>query len=158
MALNENNLGQIKSRVLHMFMDTVRTLELIEENADEIFAENADEIRSSINECLNDFIRDREQSGELHPEQLIYDAPARNFQRSGFYGSQLDMKERQVTSVNIDLQDSMRQGIGRVFRKRFLKWIDVINNFLGSLISAVGIAEAFKELKDCLRDELPDQD
>ena len=40
----------------------------------------------------------------------------------------------------------------------FDKWVNIINNFLFSLVSATGLGEALKELKDCLRNEPEDND
>ena len=158
MPLTDDGLRDVQGRVMHMFMDTIRTFELIEQNADMLFGEKADQVRSAINEYLEDFIRNTERSGETHPEVLIYQAPRENFQRAGFYGSQLAIKERQVTEANSEVRESLAQRARGFFRRPFKKWVDRINNFLGSLASATGLSEALKELKDCLRDELPDDD
>jgi hypothetical protein len=84
--------------------------------------------------------------------------PRENFQRAGFYGAQLKVKERQVSEANATLRQRLVGGVRQLWNKPFKKWIDIINNFLGSLASATGLSEALKELKDCLRDELPDDD
>jgi hypothetical protein len=89
---------------------------------------------------------------------LIYEAPRENFQRAGLYGAQLNIKERQVSRANTTLRERLTGGIREFWKKPFKKWIDIINNFLSSLASATGLSEALKELKDCLRDELPDDD
>lgn len=158
MPLNEENLREVKGRVFAMYMDTINTFELIEENAEFLFGENSDQMKSAINEYLDDFIRKNNISKEKHPEALIYEAPLKSFQTAGLYGVQLDVKERQVKNANQNVRNSLSQRIRSVFRRPFIKWIDIINNFLGSLVSAVGAGEALKELKDCMRDELPDED
>lgn len=158
MPLSDNGLRDVQGRLMDMFMDTIQTIELIEQNADILFGENADQVRSAINEYLEDFIRNTQNSGEKHPEALIYETPRGKFQRAGLYGAQLDIKERQVTEANAEVRESLGQRARRFFRSPFKKWIDRINNFLVSLASATGLGEALKELKDCLRDELPDDD
>jgi hypothetical protein len=109
---------------------------------------------------MEDFILNTNNSGEKHPEALIFETPKENFQRAGLYGAQLNIKERQVQEANSQVQESLSllQSTRGFFRSPFKKWIDRINNFLGSLASATGVSEALKELKDCLRDELPDDD
>lgn len=138
-------------------MDTIETFEMIERNADAIYGERAPQVRAAINEYLEDFLRNTLNSGEKHPEQLIYEAPRENFQKAGFYGAQLSIKERQVTTANATLRERFVGGIRQLWRRPFRKWIDIINNFLGSLTAATGLTEALKELKDCLRDELPEE-
>ena len=156
MPLNENDLPEIRQRVLAMLMDTVLTFETIHASSDSLFGKQAPLMRSMIDECLEDFIRNPRAAGEIHPEAVIYAAPARAFQRAGFYGSQLDVKESQVTAAN----QGLREALGRAgifgWRRAFLKWIDVINNFMGSLVAGIGIGEALKEVKDCLRDQIDD--
>jgi len=89
---------------------------------------------------------------------LIYATSKEDLQRAGFYGVQLALKERQVHRANAGLRQRLAQGLRALWQKPFKKWVDVINNFLGSLVSAAGVGEVIKELKDCLRDELPDED
>lgn len=156
MPLSENELDYVRRRVFAMFMDTIGSLELIAKNADAIYGEKAAQIRSAIDEYLDDFVRNTKASGEDQPETLIFRTSRTNLQRAGFYGSQLDVKERQVREANATMRDRIAGGLLRTGSGWFKKWIDVINNFLGSLVGASGIAEAIKELKDCLRDELPD--
>jgi len=158
MPLSDNELRDAQRRVMQMFMDTIATFELIERNADAIYGESASDVRAAINEYLDDFLRKTGVSGETHPETLIFQAPRENFQRAGFYGAQLKVKERQVSSANATLRQRLAGGVRQLWNKPFKKWIDIINNFLGSLASATGLSEALKELKDCLRDELPDED
>lgn len=158
MPLNNDDLDDVRRRVNGMFMDTIATFRLIEENSDEIYGDRAPQIRAAINEYLDDFLNNPERAGEQHPEVLIYRTDGRNFQRAGFYGAQLDLKERQVTEANRTLRERIVGGVRRFWDKPFKKWVDIINNFLGSLASATGLSEALKELKDCLRDELPDDD
>jgi hypothetical protein len=141
-----------------MFMDTITTVETIAGHADTLYGEQATSVRAAIDEYLNDFLRQTQASGEKHPEQLIYETPALLFQRAGLYGMQLDIKEHQVSRVNATLREQLAGGVRRLWMPAFRKWIDVINNFLGSLAPATGMGEALKELKDCLRDELPDED
>jgi len=158
MPLSENELRDVQRRVMMMFMDTISTFETIEENAESIYGERADEMRAAIKEYLNDFLHNTAASGEKHPEALIYEAPRENFQRAGFYGAQLNVKERQVLNANASLRERLAGGLRGFWRKPFKKWVDIINNFLGSLAGATGLSEALKELKDCLRNELPDDD
>jgi hypothetical protein len=103
-------------------------------------------------------VRRTEASGERHPEALVHEAPSANYQRAGFYGVQLQVKERQVTNANKTLREQIASGVRSLWNRPFKKWVDVINNFLGSFSAATGLSEAIKELKDCLRDELPDED
>ncbi|MFO1325424.1 MAG: hypothetical protein U1F15_15360 [Burkholderiales bacterium] len=156
MPLSENELDSVRRRVFAMFMDTIGSLELIARNADAIYGENAAQMRSAIDEYLDDFVRNTKTSGEDHPETLIFRTSRTNLQRAGLYGSQLDVKERHVREANATLRERIAGGLLRAGSGWFRKWIDVINNFLGSLVGASGLAEAIKELKDCLRDELPD--
>lgn len=156
MPLSDNELRDVQRRVLNMFLDTITTLEEIEKNADDIYGDRASDVRGAINEYLIDFIRKTPESGEDHPEKMIYQTPRHNFQKAGFYGAQLRLKEIQVLRVNKLLRGNLSGGSRQFWIKPFLKWIDVINNFLGSFISATGQGEALKEIKDCLRDELPD--
>lgn len=158
MPLSDNDLRDVQSRVLRMFMDTIATFEIIERNAEAIYGDRSPEVRAAINEYLNDFLRNTGASGETHPETLIYQAPRQNFQRAGFYGAQLSVKERQVSRANATLRERLSGGVRQLWNKPFKKWVDIINNFLGSLASATGLSEALKELKDCLRDELPEAD
>jgi len=158
MPLSDNDLRDVQSRVMHMFMDTIATFELIERNAEAIFGKKSADVRAAINEYLNDFLHDTAASGERHPETLIYQATRQDFQRAGFYGAQLKVKERQVSTSNAILRECLATGVRVLWKKPFKKWVDIINNFLGSLASATGLSEALKELKDCLRDELPDDD
>ena len=156
MPLRDHDLSEVRSRVLRMFMDTITTFEMIEKNADQIYGDKAPDVRAAINEYLDDFLRNPGNSGENHPEQVIYQTPLRNFQHAGLYGAQLNLKERQLSAANATLRERIAAGIHRLRKKSFRWWIDIINNFLGSLVSATGLGEALKELKDCLRDQLPD--
>lgn len=158
MPLSDNELRDVQGRVMRMFMDTIDTFETIEKNADAIYGDRSSDVRAAINEYLNDFLRNTGASGEKHPEALIYETPRRNFQRAGFYGAQLKVKERQVSRANATLRERLAGGVREMWNKPFKKWVDIINNFLGSLASATGLSEALKELKDCLRDELPDDE
>lgn len=156
MPLRDQELPEVRRRVLRMLLDTIETFESFEKNADWLYGDRASAIRAAIDEYLRDFIRNPDEAGEEHPEALIYRAPLQSFQRAGFYGAQLDLKERQVTAANRNLRERLAGQVRRLFNRPFKKWIDVINNFLGSLAGATGLSEALKELKDCLRDELPD--
>jgi hypothetical protein len=157
MPLSERDLREVQGRVMRMFMDTITTFEIIKENAGTIYGDKAHEVRAVINEYLDDFLHNTQSSGEKDPEQLIYETSRQNFQRAGFYGIQLNIKERQVLEANATLRKCIAGGDRQLWQRPFDKWIDIINNFLGSLASATGLSEALKELKDCLRDELPDE-
>lgn len=155
MPLTDNQVREVQERLLAMVMDTVRTFEALHQHADELFGDQAPQLQAALDEWLNDFIR-KPVAGELHPEVAIYRSSRDQLQRAGFYGAQLAVKERQVTTANDNLRRSLSERVRGFFRRPFSKWVDVINNFLGSLAGATGFGEALKELKDCLRDELPD--
>jgi len=155
MPLSDDDLRDVQGRVLAMFMDTIRSLELLEQHAGDLFGDNSTSIQAAIREYLTDFIRDPSRSGEIHPEVLIYRTSTQAFQRAGLYGAQLNVKERHVTQANSELRHSLTQRAAlKLFRSPFKKWVDRVNNFLRSIASATGISEALMELKDCLRDEL----
>ena len=158
MPLSNNHLQEVRDRVMRMLAETISTFEVIEKHADDMYGGKASDIRKALNECLDDLWRNTGASGETHPKELIYQAPKESFQRAGFYGAQLDIKERQVLQANSTLRERVAGGVRGLWKRPFKKWIDTINNFLGSLASATGLSEALKELKDCLRDELPDDD
>jgi hypothetical protein len=158
MPLSDDQLRDAQNRVMAMLAETIATFELIEKNVEAMYGDSAHDIRRALKECLDDHWRHTSKSGETHPESLIYKASKENFQRAGFYGAQLDIKERQVLQSNRTFRERLAQGVRQWWRRPFKKWVDTINNFLGSLTSATGLGEAIKELKDCLRDELPDDD
>ena len=160
MPLSDEDFHNSQRRVERMFMETISSFRLIEKNAEELFGKNSDQIKAAISEYIDDFIDNTKNSGEKHPEELIYDDQVSKeiFQSVGFYGAQLDLKERQVQEANSSMQEFFTNPSQGIFRRLFKKWIDIINNFLGSLVSATGAGEALKELKDCLRDELPEDD
>ena len=158
MPLPIAEVPNVHNRLMIMLMDTIRTFELINENAQELFGDQAPEVSEAIKEYLDDFLHNTQASGEKHPEVLIYEATRENLQKAGFYGAQLNLKERQVTEANRTLRDRIVGGVRQLWRRPFKKWVDIINNFLGSLASATGLSEALKELKDCLRNELPDEE
>jgi hypothetical protein len=157
MAMSENELPGARDRVSYMYADTIVTFEMIAKKADAIYGDKAQEVQAAINECLADFEHNTGASGEPNPTLRIYNASKEMFQRAGFYGAQLELKEQQVKRANKALQDMLSQDVVQFWKKPFKKWIDTINNFLSSLASVAGL-EALKELKDCLRDQLPDDD
>lgn len=157
MPLSDDDVRDAQRRIMNMFMETVKTFEAIEkEHVEMMFGDRAGFIKDAIRECLDDFVRNTGASGEKPPEALIYATSRQDLQRAGFYGVQLALKEHHVLNANAGLRERLSQGIRQLWEKPFKKWIDVINNFLGSLVSATGAGEVIKELKDCLRDELPD--
>jgi hypothetical protein len=157
MPLSNDEVNDARKRIMNMFMETIKTFEAIEnQHVEMMFRDRAGFIKDAIRECLDDFVRNTEASGEAHPEALIYATSRQDLQRAGFYGVQLALKEEQVIKVNASLRERLADGIRSLWEKPFKKWIDIINNFLGSLVSAAGVGEVLKELKDCLRDELPD--
>lgn len=158
MPLEDDDLREVQRRVMEMFMDTIATFQWIEQHADAMYGDRSADVRAAINEYLSDFLHLIEASGEPHPEALIYQTSRQRFQRAGFYGAQLKIKERQVLMANATLRERLATGTRALWKRPFKKWVDIINNFLGSLASATGLSEALKELKDCLRDELPDDD
>ena len=156
MPLSDDKLRNVQTRVMHMHMHTVKTIELIEKNADNIFNKNSDQISKAIKEYLEDFIYETKKSGETHPEALIYDKNSKEeYQKAGLYGVQLDIKERHVQDANTKLQKHLKH-FEEFDLKLFKKWIKRINHFLRSVVSAVGAGEALIELKDLLSDELDD--
>lgn len=140
MPLADNDLRDVQNRVLRMFMDTIATFELIEKNAEAIYGDKSAEIRAAINEYLNDFLRNTQASGESHPETLIYQTSRQSFQKAGFYGAQLRLKEQQVSTANATLRGRLTAGVQGLWKRPFKKWVDIINNFLGSLASATGLS------------------
>ena len=155
---NDDELQECKQRVFRMYMDTIQTFHILSEYSRPLFGESSQYVKLAIEEYLDDFFRNTEKSGETHPEVLIFEAPLKSFQQAGFYGAQLNLKEKQVLSANTSVREWLAQRSRTLTKKPFLKWIDIINNFLGSLASATGLSEALKELKDCLRDEMPDDE
>ena len=158
MPLKDEGLRDVQKRIYSMFEDTIKTIDQIEKNADFLFGANAIQIKSAIKEYMDDFILYTAKSGETNPKTLIHKASKERYQNAGLYGAQLDVKERQVTEANNELRESLSHRARSFFRKPFKKWVDRVNNFLGSLTAATGVSEALKELKDCLRDELPEDD
>ena len=156
MPLTDAELHNVQKRVMVMFMDTISTFETIEKNTELMYGNQASEMRAAIKECLDDFVHETKASGEKHPKVLIFETSRENYQRAGLYGAQLTVKERQVSNANATLRQRLADGVPGLWNKPFKQWINIINNFLGSLVPATGAGEALKELKDCLRDELPD--
>lgn len=157
MPLRDEDANEARRRLLRMFMDTISVFEMIEKGADTIYGDRAPQMRAAIRECLEDFLYQTQQSRQVHPERLIYEASASELQTAGLYGAQLDLKERQVEAANRSLRERLSDGNRPVVGGAFRRWVDVINNFLGSVTAATGFGEALKELKDCLRDGLPDK-
>ena len=155
MPLLESEERNVKHRINHMFMDTLQTFELISENSERYFGENSGQLREAINEYIRDFIENADGGEFVHPEALIFQTSRLDLQQAGFYGAQLQLKERQVREANVNLREVITGGISSAFYSPFKKWVARINNFLGSL-GVTGVGEALKEIKDCLRDDLPD--
>ncbi len=88
-------------------------------------------------EALRDAIESRE-----------YDA---RLDRVGLSGPELQYK---LTGLEVARAAGREQRTPRLF-KRWLKWLDVI---LGSLLSAIGIGEGIKELKEGVEAELEQHD
>lgn len=158
MPLSDDELRDVQRRVTRMFMDTIETFSAIDQHAESIYGDRSSAVRAAINEYMDDFLRNTTASGETHPEVLIYRASRQGFQQAGLYGAQLDIKERQVSGANRTLRQRLADGARSLWKRPFRSWVDIVNNFLGSLAAATGLGEALKELKDCLRDELPDDD
>ncbi len=154
MPLSKSQEDEIKGRILRMFMDTINTFELLAENSALYFGKNSYQIEDAINEYLQDFIYEPDGKERVHPKVLIYKTSRVNLQSAGFYGAQLDIKERQVTESNSELRESILSRVTGTFKSPFKKWADRINNFLGSL-GVTGVGEALKEFKDCMKNELP---
>lgn len=155
MPLLESDEREVKSRLFAMYMDTIETFRLISENAEFYFGENSAELQEAIDEYIHDFIDNTDGKERIHPESLIFRTDRVALQSAGFYGAQLNIKEKQVTNTNRSLRDAIKARVKGVFNAPFKKWVGVINNFIGSL-GVTGIGSALKEIKDCLRDELPD--
>ena len=156
MPLSKSQEDEIKGRIFRMFMDTIYTFELLAKNSELYFGKNSYQIENAINEYLHDFIYDPDGEERVHPEVLIYKASRVSLQNAGFYGAQLDLKERQVTESNSELRESILNRVTGTFKTPFKKWVGRINNFLGSL-GVTGVGEALKEIKDCMKEELPEK-
>lgn len=156
MPLSENDEKDVKRRLLSMFMDTIETFRILSKVTEKYFDENAKELREAIDEYLHDFIDRPDGKERIHPEGLIYGTDRVSLQSAGFYGAQLNIKEKQVTNANRSLREVIGGGIRSAFNSPFKKWVGVINNFIGSL-EVTGIGSALKEIKDCLHNELPEE-
>ncbi len=158
MSIREEDSKELKTRIFRMLNDSLETINLIGENAEVLFGSNSDQIKAAIDEYMKDFIINPDGDVYPHPEDIIYKTSIVKYQQAGLYGAQLDLKERQVSEANLEVRETLDFQKRSFFRAPFGRWVDRINNFLGSLASATGFGEALKELKDCLRDELPDND
>jgi hypothetical protein len=156
MPLLASDEREAKHRLVHMYMDTIETFRLISENAEIYFGDNSAELKEAIDEYVRDFIDETDGVERIHPEGLIFRTDRVVLQSAGFYGAQLNLKERQVTTVNRGLREAIGDRVRDAFNAPFKKWVGVINNFISSL-EVTGIGSALKEIKDCLRDELPDE-
>lgn len=155
MPLLEFDKKEVQHRLTIMYMDTIETFRLISENSEVYFGENSNELSEAINEYIHDFIDNPDNEERIHPEGLISRTDRVKLQSAGFYGAQLNLKERQVTNANKGLREAIGGRIRSAFNSPFKKWVGVINNFIGSL-EVTGVGSALKEIKDCLRDDLPD--
>lgn len=155
MPLLESDERDVKHRLVSMYMDTIETFRLISENTEIYFDENGFELKEAIDEYINDFIDNTDGEERIHPEGLIFRTDRVALQSAGFYGAQLSLKEKQVTTANKSLREAISGRVRGMFNAPFKKWVGVINNFLGSL-EVTGIGSALKEIKDCLRGEIPD--
>ena len=146
-------------RLCAMFKDTVKTFEALDGVLKDYFEEESGQLSKALNECLDDFVRETARSNQPDPCGKISEMPVGKLINCGFYGHQLSLKESQVSRVNFNLRSAIEAGANRwqEFRAAFKKWVNVINNFLGSLIAAGCIAEALREMKDALRDALPEE-
>lgn len=156
MPLFEADEGQVKARLLNMYMDTIETFRLLSKKVELYFDENSPQLKAAIDEYIEDFVDNTDGEERKHPEVLIYATDRVVLQRAGFYGAQLDLKERQVKEANNSLREAISQGTRSIFKIPFKDWTGKINNFLGSL-DVTGVGEALKEIKDCLRDDLPEE-
>jgi len=156
MPLLESDEREVKHRLTNMFMDTIKTFELLSENAEYYFGDNGEQIREAIQEYFNDFIYKPDGEERIHPEGLIFNTDRVVLQNAGFYGAQLALKEKQVTESNTQLRETILSRVREAFKLPFKKWVGRINNFLGSL-DVTGVGKALKEIKDCMREELPDE-
>lgn len=158
MPLQQEELRDVQRRLTQLVMASIDTFGQLSADADWLFGERAPQLRAAIDEWLKDFVTKTELSGERHPEAAIYGTEGDKLQRAGLYGAQLAVKEQQLTAANRGLLDGLGRRLRSVVRAPFRRWVDVLNNFLGSLAGATGWGEALKELKDCLRDALPEED
>ena len=113
--------------------DTVETFRLLSKNAGFYFGDNAAELSEAIDEYIRDFIDDTDRIERVHPGDLILKTDRVALQSAGFYGAQLNLKERQVTSANQNLREAISADVRRAFTTPFKKWVGIINNFIGSL-------------------------
>ena len=148
MPLLESEERQVKQRLVLMYMDTIETFRLISEHAEFYFGENSNELKEAINEYIRDFVDEPDGDERIHPEGLIFRTERVALQSAGFYGAQLNLKERQVSTANNALREAITARVISAFQNPFKKWVGVINNFIGSL-EVTGIGSALKEIKDC---------
>jgi hypothetical protein len=157
MPLHPDDLHDAQKRLMVMLLDSVETLRLISKSSELMFEHRGPAVRAAIEEWFQDFLLNPQAAGEVHPEVRIFQTTREALQSAGFYGAQLDLKEDQLKSANAALRDALPGERISVWRRPFKRWIGVLNNFLGSLGSVGGVGEALKELKDCLKEELPDE-
>lgn len=55
MPLEDDDLREVQRRVMEMFMDTIATFQWIEQHADAMYGDRSADVRTAINEYLNDF-------------------------------------------------------------------------------------------------------
>ena len=84
MPLNVRDLDSVKQRVEAMLTDTVKTFELMENNANFLFGRNSESIKLAINECLNDFLRNTKNSRETNLVKLIQETPPGKLSKGWF--------------------------------------------------------------------------
>ncbi len=83
-------------------------------------------------------------------EQLVFRTSAVTLQAHGLYGTQLRAK---LSLVRFRFEQFSLHKT----KKALLKLIDAIDTLLSSILSATGIDEALKELKELLRDSVDDE-
>lgn len=119
MPLLEADERNVKHRLVHMYMDTIDTFRQLSEHIEFYFPEEDAELRDAINEYLRDFIDETDGEERIHPEGLIFRADRIVLQGAGFYGAQLDLKERQVSAANRNLREAISRRVREGFKAPF---------------------------------------
>ncbi|MDJ0760807.1 MAG: hypothetical protein QNJ19_15540 [Woeseiaceae bacterium] len=176
MQITDAQREDISRDLLEMYLATLATVQGFQLIPLHFFPERGDLVGPAISEFLRDFTT--EEMGDLaeffrgltefprapRREDLVrfIEANPVRLQNAGFYGDQLELKKAVVMERNRQMMSAISQ-IGDeearpsgLFVWSIKKWIKTINNFLFSLVKAIGVGEALKELKDFVAEEIPE--
>ncbi len=175
MQITDTERERISRDLLRMYLATLATVQEFQSIPLHYFPEKGDLVKDAVAEFLRDFTT--EEKGDLadfdrglteYPraprrEDLVRfeEADPDRLRNAGFYGDQLELKKAAVMERNRQMTTAISQ-IGGAARPSALfvwsikKWIKTINNFLFSLVKAIGVGEALKELKDFVAEEIPE--